>query len=167
MCLLSLLVSPGPNQPKEMNNLEQSLPPNMWHQCAFGPLLLTSPLHTLLTFIQYLCQSFTASFHLLKCFLLAAHSYSHPFLHLEWQKAQRTADSPFCSSHCSWPQGAEAALQSCLWLLWLSYSDYKLQKYAVTGLSSLEAVLQSAFQLNPHCNWKIFSAVVALFSLLF
>lgn len=30
-----------------------------------------------------------------------------------------------------------------------------------------QLALQPSFQLNPHCNWKIFSAALALFSLLF
>lgn len=106
MRFLSVLVSPGPNQPREMDNLEQRhLPPT----CDSGPLFWR-----LSCILYWHSSSIYAGVSLLVFIFWSV--FFFPPIHIPIRNGTRPRDRqiPFSSSHCSWPQGADAALQCCL-----------------------------------------------------
>lgn len=140
--LLSLLVSPEPNQPREMGNLEQSLfiSQHVTLVCLWTSAFDVSPaffidIHPVFG-PEILCYFSSSE--------ASSSSYSHPFLHLEGQKAPENDRPPPHRLTVVGHRGAEAVVS--LWLLWLSYSwlQYKLQKYA----SLLRWKLRSCLPFN-------------------
>lgn len=109
--LLSLLVSPEPNQPREMDNLEQSLfiSQHVTLVCLWTSAFDVSPaffidIHPVFG-PEILCYFSSSE--------ASSSSYSHPFLHLVGQKAPEPGrpppPPPHPPSHCSWPQGGRGS----------------------------------------------------------
>lgn len=90
--LLSLLVSPEPNQPGEMDNLEQSL---FISQHVTPVCLGTSAFDVSPAFFIDIHPVFGPE---ILCYFSSSEasssSYSHPFLHLEGQKAPGNGSPP-------------------------------------------------------------------------
>lgn len=101
---LLFLVSPGPNQPRATDNpgLRVCFVKSRWLWCLRARLLLTSTLHSLLAFIQYLCQSWLYCTSCLSrlVFIFWSVFFSLPFIFCSLPpprraKALRIANPPF------------------------------------------------------------------------
>lgn len=125
--------------------------PNMWHRCASGPLLLTSPP----AFFIDIHPVFVPEIQRFIFWSLLFSPATFIFRSLPppgRAKGPRERQIPlFPSSHCSWPQGGRCSAAAVpLWLLWLSYSDYSIScknmrplSVGSSGRLSIKPTLQS------------------------